>query len=298
MKIREFPEHNYKSIFIDGCTLRLQFDKTKPITELTWPEFYDVALNGDSINGMCKTGKCPYCYTSANKDGYYTENAVQKIVSYFGKLTENQRPFQVAIGGNGEPTEHPEIIDILRAFSDLGIVPNYTTNGVLLHKNNTKLIEATRRYCGGVAITYHPHLENFFKRGVELLIKERIKTNTHFVIGDKTSIDKFIDIYRTYKDRVDYFVILPYMNVGFAANAPQSVDYDYLEQQLDKFSDISDIAFGSNAYEWLKTKNKKYNLSLYEPESMSKYIVFENNSIKIFNNSFERKLVKQISYNE
>lgn len=297
MKVRQFPEHNYKSIFINGKTLRLQYDKSKPITELTWPEFYDVALNGDSIKGMCKTGGCTYCYTSANKDGYYTDKAAQKIKDYFGNLTENQRPFQVAIGGNGEPTEHPEIIDILRSFNELGIVPNYTTNGVLLHKNNVKLIEATKQYCGGVAITYHPHLEKFFRRGLDLLISEGIKTNIHFVVGNKESIDKFVEVYMDYKNKVDYFVILPYMNVGFGANDPQSVDYDYLEKQLDTFGDISNIAFGSNAYEWLKSKNHKFNLSLYEPESMSKYIVFENEKIKIFNNSFERKLVKEVLYN-
>jgi organic radical activating enzyme len=296
MRRRVLPNNNYSAIFINGKTLRIPIDRSKPITELEWSEFYDVAINGDSYVGMCKTGGCSYCYTSANKDGYYTKDAAKKINDYFGKMSDNQRPFQVAIGGNGEPLEHPNIIGVLEVFNNLNIVPNYTTNGVLLHKNNKSIIEATHKYCGGVAITYHPHLEKFFKRSLDLLLGEGIKTNIHFVISDKTSLDKLDEIVLDYKNKVDYFVLLPYMNVGFAKNSPCSVDYDYLEKKLDTYGDITDFAFGSNAYEWLKTKRNKYNLSLYEPESMSKYIVFENAAIKIFNNSFERKLVKEIQY--
>ena len=44
MKIRIFPEKNYKAIFKDGKTLRIALDKSKPILDLDYPEFMDVKI--------------------------------------------------------------------------------------------------------------------------------------------------------------------------------------------------------------------------------------------------------------
>ena len=110
IKVRQFPQENYKGIFLNGKTMRLQYDTSKPIQELEYPEFMDVA-----INNKCY-GACSYCYIEAVHTGKNYENVPQKIHDYFGSLTENQRPFQVAIGGAGEPTLHPEFPEILKAF--------------------------------------------------------------------------------------------------------------------------------------------------------------------------------------
>lgn len=292
MKIRQFPESNYKAIFTKGKTIRIPLDPSKKITELKFPEFYDLAINGSAEKGMCRTGGCKYCYTSANKKGYYTKHAARKVYEYFYKMDENQRPFQWAIGGNGEPTEHPEFIDVLKVGYELGIIPNYTTNGVTLAPKNYKLIEATKQYCGGVAVTCHSHLEFFWKQAVETLLSNNIKTNLHLVISDQKSIDNLISIYNQYNGKIDYFVLLPYMNVGFAAQNKQNIDFDYLENFLDNAKSFANIAFGSNFYPWLKNKGDKYNVSLYEPEILSKYIVFEDKKVRIFNNSFELKEIK------
>ena len=53
IKVRIFPEHNYKGIYFNDKTMRIALDPTKPITELTFPEFYDV-----KITGYCE-GECP-----------------------------------------------------------------------------------------------------------------------------------------------------------------------------------------------------------------------------------------------
>lgn len=57
MKKRVLESSNYSSIFINGKTLRLPIDANKPITEIAWPEFYDV-----SAGNKCATGKCPFCF--------------------------------------------------------------------------------------------------------------------------------------------------------------------------------------------------------------------------------------------
>jgi len=90
IKIRVFPENNYKGIFLNGKTLRVALDPKKPITELKYPEFWDV-----KITNYC-TGKCPWCYQDSDSDimGHY-ENVINNIKKFFGSMDENQRPFQV-----------------------------------------------------------------------------------------------------------------------------------------------------------------------------------------------------------
>ena len=61
VKIRIFPENNYKAIFYKNCTFRVALDSTKPITNLEYAEFYDIALN-DKCHG-----KCPDCFIEGTK---------------------------------------------------------------------------------------------------------------------------------------------------------------------------------------------------------------------------------------
>jgi MoaA/NifB/PqqE/SkfB family radical SAM enzyme len=282
MRTRREESANYSSVFLNGKTLRIPIDSDKPITELRYPEFYDI-----SLGNKCNTGRCNYCYASGNPHGVRYENIVDKAKKYFGEMSLNQRPYQTAIGGESEPLEHPDFWDFCKTLLDLGIVPNFTTNGVLV---SDKIIPKIKELCGGVAITYHEHLEKFFFRGLDILIKHGIKTNIHFIISDKKSIALFADLYEQYQSKIDYFVLLPYMNVGFAADNPKTIDYDYLEKVLDDIYTNGDIAFGANFYEFLKERGQKYDVSLYPPEIMSKYLIM-NDDMKIYNNSFDCKEV-------
>ena len=204
MRVRTEPEANYKAIFLDGKTLRLRLNPLLPITELKYPEFYDM-----SFGDKCDTGKCDFCYAKGNPKGRHYANIVSKINDYFGKMTENQRPFQVAVGGQQEPLGHPDFWNGIEALSNLGIVPNYTTNGVLF---NESIIERTKKYCGGIAITMHPHLEEHWRKAIDLSILHKIKTNVHFIVSDEPSIDNLIKLYKEYNGKIEYFVLLPHMN--------------------------------------------------------------------------------------
>lgn len=281
LKVRIDSSANYRSIFIEGKTLRIAIDKTKPITELKWPEFYDVA-----INDVCH-GKCPYCYTSATNKGKNFDDIVQKINTFFGHEDKNKRPFQVALGGAGEPTLHPQFIEVLEAFYNLGIVPNYTTNGMTLTDAS---IEATKRFCGGVAVTLHPHLEKFWRKALERLIAEDIETNVHFIVSDTQSMHNLEDLYKEYSGKISYFVLLPYMNTGFAANNPKTIDFNLFDKFMAENHLNGDLAVGANFYPYLLKHGKKFNLSLYPPEIFSKYVIL-GNEIKVYNNSFEMKEV-------
>jgi len=272
IKTRCFPEHNYKAIYHNGKTLRIALNPKKPIDDLKYPEFYDV-----KITGKCH-GNCPWCYQNSLIDANHY-NVLENITSFFGILDENQKPFQVAIGG-GEPTLHPEFIEILKAFYTMGITPNYTTNGMHI---TDELIKATQKYCGGVAISCHPHLTKYWNSAFDTLHVADIKTNFHIIISDKTSVDDFLKIYAEYKNKVEYFVLLPHTEKGRAKHI--DVDSEYLFSVLSGLDDISDIAFGANFYPDLKSRNNEFQVSLYEPEIFSKYLDMKD--MKIYGSSFE-----------
>lgn len=279
IKTRCFPENNYKAIFYRHKTLRMAIDPTKPITELEYPEFYDVA-----INNKCK-GKCPWCYVSAEESGKNFDDVVKKIEKFFGSMDENQRPFQVAIGGAGEPTLHPDFVQVLVKFHELGIVPNYTTNGMGL---TGRLIKATKMYSGGVAISAHEHLDEYWIPAIDRFIKEGIKTNLHIIISDRASVDRFLDIHKKYLGIVEYFVLLPYTVRGRADE--KECDFDYLFTKLKEMNEVKDIAFGANFYPYLVENNVDWlDISLYEPEILSAYLKMDD-FMNVYKSSFSSDL--------
>ena len=180
IKTREFKNSNYRGIWYNGKTIRIALDPQKPITELEYPEFYDV-----KITGYCE-GKCPWCYMDSKETDCHYDNVVQKIKDYFEPMSENERPFQVAIGG-GEPTSHPDFVEVLKTFKDLGIEPNYTTNGMFTHPesrvNYDDIMEATELMCGGVAVSCHPHLYDYWKEAAFCYSSNGVRLNFHIIIS-------------------------------------------------------------------------------------------------------------------
>lgn len=275
IKTRIFPENNYKSIWCNGKTLRFTLDHTKPITELTYPEFYDI-----KVTGNCE-GKCPYCYMDSKQEEHYPD-IIEKTRNFFKGMSKNELPFQVALGG-GEPTSHPDFLELLKVLKEeFDICPNYTTNGMWVRdrKDIKKLLEETKKYCGGVAISCHPHLMQYWVKAALLYLQNDIKLNFHIIISDKESIDDFKDIYNSFKTRVDYFVLLPY---GTQGRAPKKeIDWEYLLEVLPE--DQSKIAFGANFYPYLLKGGHNIKVSLYEPEIMSKFIDLKD--MKVYPSSF------------
>jgi len=279
IRTRHFSECNYKAVYFNGKTLRLAMDPKQDISELPYPEFYDV-----KITNMCEGG-CSWCYQSSYKNGKHAENALEKINEFFGSMDENQRPFQVAIGG-GEPTMHPDFNKILMAFYKLNITPNYTTNGLFAKWPIAlldHLLNYTSLYCGGVAISCHPHLEEYWNNAFTLLQNAKIHTNFHLIISDESSIEYFLNVYNTYGDTPEYYVLLPYIAQGRAVC--KDLAFDKLFKILKtEISDISKIAFGAGFHPYL-TEDNFCNVSLYDPEAFSKYL--DLTDMKMYRSSFD-----------
>jgi len=269
MKTRVLPESNYRAIYAGGKTLRLAINVEEPIGRLEWPEFYDV-----KITNACNGG-CPYCYQSSVDGEEHYADVPGKVRRLFGGMTENERPFQVAIGG-GEPTMHPEFAEICRTFSELGIDPNYTTNGTHL---TDEVMAATKEYVNGVAVSCHEHID--WRGGVERLLDAGVYVNLHIIISNEASVDRFLAIRDEYAGRVKYFVLLPMIAQGRATEGMSC--WPYLKGRLDALESRDDIAFGAMFYEHVKGTD--WGISLYEPESMSRYIVMDD-EMKQYPSSF------------
>ncbi len=136
------------------------------------PELIDIA-----ITNKCDFG-CSYCYQDSKaKSPHGRKDLVETVLSGFDYV-----PYQIAIGG-GEPTMHPDFVEILYKAKELGTIPNYTTAG---HKITPEILKATDEVCGGVAMTFHAFkgLEWFKKNYKNLRENLKCQVNVH-LIADK-----------------------------------------------------------------------------------------------------------------
>lgn len=286
LKTRKFPDKNYNAIFLQGTgkTIRFTNERLKPIGSLDFPELLDISF------GTRCYADCEYCYADSKVVGVVYPDLVDKINKYFGNMTPNERPFQVAIGGGGEPTLHPEFIEAVKAFHALGIMPNYTTN--CMHLTND-ILDATEEFCGGVAVSCHTHLRPYWEHAIKEFTDRGIRTNIHVIVGEAGSVDYFWELYRNYKDCVDYFVILPYSSAGRGNSSIQpEQEWDTLFHTL-KGNEYPNIAFGALFYDYFREHPEKVhhlNLDLYEPEIMSGYVMMNTDDLIIRKSSFDLRV--------
>lgn len=212
MRVRRDETANYSAIFTDtGKTYRYSIDPRREIGHLEHPEVIDI-----SLGTLCRGG-CRYCYASSTVSGVLYSSVVEKARMYFSVVPREHFPFQVAIGGGGEPTLHPEFIEMLYYLRGEEIMPNYTTNGMHL---SDEILFATKEVCGGVAVSAHKHLP--WEKAVRTLLDHGVRTNIHVVIGEVGS-SKFAQEVRAKFEEVEYVVLLPMIQIGFAENSQVSI---------------------------------------------------------------------------
>jgi hypothetical protein len=289
MKVRVEQESNYKGIWLSsGKTLRFALDPTKPVTELKYPEFLDISLT-NFCNGGCKE-----CYQNSTPQQPHFQNVTNRLRTYFSSIPKESRPFQIAYGG-GEPTSHPEFNSVMRMTKEeFDICPNFTTNGLWVKEDSSfckEHLSTVKTFCGGVAVTNHRHLEKFWRNVAIQYLNQKIPLNFHYIISDKESIDTFLQIYEEWKPFVDYFVLLPIINIGRAINNTKQIDYDYLAQVFPK-ENSEQIAFGALFYPFLKEHKLNTKVSLYEPEMFSKYLSLKDNGT-LYSSSFSNVPLKE-----
>lgn len=306
IKKRVFPEHNYNAIWSNLKTVRLGKGVAKELPP-EYSEFYDV-----SLGNKCQTGKCPFCYVSSDPNGRYYEGICDTwrkwMATYDEKvehgITYTNKPFQIAIGSEGEPTEHPMFCDFLETVYNTNVVPNYTTNGVILSKWDSPesiyylkaqtILEYTRRYVGGVAVSFgNKALREYAMKAITGLIAYGdCHINIHHIISDKESVDEFVKVWDLYGGAIKYHVLLPLMPSGRSTKGIEDGVFEYLEEQIQK-NNMENIAFGAHFFKYLQ--NSKIKTWYYEPESFSKNVILTKDKVQITPSSFNLNPVKIIN---
>lgn len=153
--LRGIPKDNYSSDWVarkdgnvwvffhrpTGNKIRFSFEENVKYERSSLPELVDI-----KITDFCPYG-CPFCYQGSTTDGKHADRYT--VSSYASVLSEN-KVFEVAIGG-GEPTLHPEFIQILRDFRSKGIVPNFTTRNLAWLRGESR--EEILNLCGSFAVS-------------------------------------------------------------------------------------------------------------------------------------------------
>ncbi|MGD9726946.1 MAG: radical SAM protein, partial [Nitrospiraceae bacterium] len=183
------------------------------------PELVDV-----KITDYCPVG-CTYCYQGSTKKGKHGDLAE---IQAFARRIGAMGVFEVAIGG-GDPTTHPHFPEILKAFHDNGVVPNFSTQ-LWDWFDDERIVDAVKRYCGAVALSTQnvTQAEKFFKE----CKKHNIRAHIHYVLGLKplSNLQKMLKLkVRDYYGQ--HLVLLAYKEMGRATGTPP-VDYTGWQQTV------------------------------------------------------------------
>ena len=120
---RKDPVYNHWTLFRrnGGGKFRMSFDlDAEAPVKSSVPELIDV-----KITNWCPFD-CQFCYMDS------TERGIHGDLMYIKSLAEEfgyHQVFEVALGG-GEPTLHPNFVEILQVFRDNNIIPNFTTKNL------------------------------------------------------------------------------------------------------------------------------------------------------------------------
>lgn len=305
VKRRFFPEKNYNAMWFNLKTTRFGTGTASEL-DADKAEFYDVGI-GTKCNAGCK-----FCYVSAGDDGECYNDICQtweKWMSMYYERNDNgiietDKPFQIAIGSSGEPTVHPDFCNFIETVYNTNVVPNYTTNGIILSYWNrpgtryfllaNKILDYTKKYVGGVAVSFgNKALRDKAKDAVDGLITYcDVNVNLHHIISTKDSVDDFIKICKEYGDKIAYHVLLPLMPSGRSSKGIEDGVFEYLENKIEEL-DMKNIAFGAHFIKSLE--NSKIKTWLYPAESLSKNVILTKDKVQITPSSFDMNPIKIIN---
>ncbi len=220
---------------------------------------------------------------------------VTAFLRYGGVYTE--KPDQIAIGSVGEGTVHPDFCKFLETVFETRVVPNYTTNGIILGdpQKNTELLEATRAFCGGVAVSFgNKALREHAKAAVsELLLHGQCKVMIHEIIGTEEDVDDLLQLDKEFGSSIHYHVLLPLMEHGRSKDHMTIETYDYLTETITR-TGMTNVAFGANFLPFMKERPGSVNVWEYPSETYSKNILLKDGKVIITPSSFRLEPIKTI----
>jgi hypothetical protein len=188
---------------------KLLVDSYRPET----PELVDL-----KITDYCPYD-CSYCYQGSTKDGKHAPlKEIEEILNQLGY----SEVFEVALGG-GEPTMHPNFVDILKACERRGITPNFTTKSSAWLKDE-KIVKAVQEYVGSFAFSVENDFQlSEFRKRMEAAgtLWGFYKTHTFQYILDAHPMKDFVAVLKALENSYGTpLTLLGYKSTGRGGKTP------------------------------------------------------------------------------
>lgn len=152
----------------NGTKIRFAIGKYEKASK---PELVDIC-----ISDFCPFS-CSFCYMGSTLEGEHsTMEQMNFIIEELGRAGVSES----AIGG-GEPTSHPNFVEIIEKFHAVGIVPNFTTKTAAMVR---KLWPQIGHLIGGFAYSAETPVQ--IRAAAKLLTRGNVplsKANLHYVMG-------------------------------------------------------------------------------------------------------------------
>jgi len=201
-------------------TVDLDLNRTERPRSLT-PELADI-----KITDYCPFG-CAFCYQGSTKRGKHADMYGTWGLTSLISAMADRGVFEIAYGG-GEPTMHPQFLDILKTTHHAGIKPSFTTKN-LAWFNKTKEVQEALEVVGGIAFS----VENVAEIEAYGRVAARYGGNkyqhpnrftVHIVMGLQ-DMETFADMLRACKRQSLHVTLLGYKTTGRGSEvAPLSYD--------------------------------------------------------------------------
>lgn len=178
----------------------------------SFPELIDIGIMGHCTHGL--SGKCKSSGVQCYQHGDIAKHPNMTFDNYKSIIDECEgKTFQVALGGCGDPDQHPYFEYILEYTVSKHIVPNFTTSGFGL---TARAIQLAKYNCGAVAVSWYR--SEYTKAAIIALVSAEVATNIHYVLG-KNTIDEAIYLLETngFPDGVNAVVFLLHKPVGLGS---------------------------------------------------------------------------------
>ena len=175
----------------------------------SFPHLIDVGIMGHCIHGssgLCKAAGVQ-CYQSG-----YSVNRPDMSAEDFESIAKQCRHLtnQLALGGRGDPNQHPEFESILRICRENDLVPNYTTSGFRMTDEQVRL---TAEYCGAVAVSWYR--SSYTEEAIRRFTAAGCRTNIHYVLS-KSSLAEAVERLsgKGFADGINAVIFLMHKPVG------------------------------------------------------------------------------------
>jgi radical SAM protein with 4Fe4S-binding SPASM domain len=151
----------------------------------SFPSLIDCGIMGSCVHG--KSGLCKLAGTGCYQSGGKKEFPNMSLENYKNIIDQSKgKVWEIALGGRGDPNKHENFKEILEYTRENGIVPNYTTSGLMLEDEEIEY----SKLCGAVAVSEYN--TGYTHNAITSFIRAGIKTNVHYILGE-SSYEKIIE---------------------------------------------------------------------------------------------------------